>query len=194
MIEAREIVSSLFGAWRLVQRDPGGLRYFDASIGGFWRSFFAAVIALPGYVVLVAVRIGDRLTADGALHALTLEALAYAIGWTAFPLAAFYAVRLFDRERRYIGYIVAYNWAAVLQVGLYVPTVLLVSFGIFPQPLDTVVALVVTIAVMIYQYYIARVALEVMPAQAVGFVALDLVISLVLHAVVETLQAPDLAP
>ncbi|HJS31041.1 MAG TPA: hypothetical protein VJ924_03530, partial [Alphaproteobacteria bacterium] len=157
-------------------------------------SFFAAVIAFPGYVVLVLARIGDQLTADGALHALTLEVLAYAIGWTAFPLAAFYAVRLFDRERRFIGYIVAYNWAAVLQVGLYVPTVLLVSFGVFPKPFDTVIALVVTIAVMVYQYYIARVALEVMPAQAVGFVALDLVISLVLHAVVETLQAPDLAP
>ncbi len=193
MIDTREIVSSLFGAWRLVHRDSGGLRYFDVSLAGFWRSFFAAVVAFPGYAILVLVRIGDRLTAEGALHALTLEAFAYAIGWTAFPLAAYYAVRLFNRERRYLGYIIAYNWAAVLQVALYVPTVLLVSFGVFPKPLDTVIALAVTIAVMVYQYYIARVALEVVPAQAVGFVVLDLVISLVLHAVVEALQAPDLA-
>ena len=40
----REIVFGLYGAWRLAHLDRGGLGYFDASVEGFWKSFFAAAM------------------------------------------------------------------------------------------------------------------------------------------------------
>ena len=51
----QEIVASLYGAWRLMRLDPTGMTYFNLSADGFWRSFFAAVIVAPAYVLFVVV-------------------------------------------------------------------------------------------------------------------------------------------
>jgi len=48
---AREMMYALYGAYRLARFDAGGMRYFDASIDGFWRSFFAAVLIAPFYLI-----------------------------------------------------------------------------------------------------------------------------------------------
>ena len=56
MITSREIVTSLFGAWRLAQFQADGLRYLDASREGARRSFWAAVIALPAAIPLTLIR------------------------------------------------------------------------------------------------------------------------------------------
>ena len=41
------VIRSIYGAWRLALLDPSGLNWFDVSIEGFWRSFFAAAIVAP---------------------------------------------------------------------------------------------------------------------------------------------------
>ena len=46
MITAREVSYGLFGAWRLAHLDRRGMEYFDTSIDGFWRSFWAAAWAM----------------------------------------------------------------------------------------------------------------------------------------------------
>ncbi len=193
MVPTSEIVNSLFGAWRLARRDAAAMRFFNATIDGFWRSFFAAAVALPGYAILVWLRLADRLLPEGAVHALLIEAISYVIGWTAFPLAAFYLVQIFGRPNRYIAYIVAYNWAAVLQVALYVPTALLVGGDLLPQFAGNVIALAVTAAVIFYQYFIARTALGVGAPPALALVGVDLVLSVAVHAVVESMQRADVA-
>ena len=37
-----EIFYGVFGAWRLFRLDPKAMAYFDNSVEGFWKSFFAA--------------------------------------------------------------------------------------------------------------------------------------------------------
>ena len=39
-----EIFHSLYGAFRLLLLDQGGMRWFNVSITGFYRSFLAAVL------------------------------------------------------------------------------------------------------------------------------------------------------
>jgi hypothetical protein len=193
MISGAEVANALTGAWRLANRDRGGMRYFDASLGGFWRSFYAAALCAPGYALIVWERLADRLAPDGALHAVLVEGIVYVIGWVAFPLAAYYLVEALDRGRQYLGYIVAYNWANVLQVALYVVAVLVISTGLTPQPLEGALALGITLAVLLYQFYIARIALDLPALPASAMVALDFVLSLLLYALVEMLVAADLA-
>ena len=47
---------SIYGAYRLARLDAAGMSYFDTSVAGFWRSFFAAVIIAPFYAMLLAIR------------------------------------------------------------------------------------------------------------------------------------------
>ena len=55
---AQEILSGLYGAWRLLRRDPQQAEAcFRADATGFWNSFFAAVLVAPGYAVLVGLHL-----------------------------------------------------------------------------------------------------------------------------------------
>ncbi len=53
-----EVAAALFGAWRLMRFDKGGMAWFDVSIAGFWRSFLAAEIDATFYYVLIALELG----------------------------------------------------------------------------------------------------------------------------------------
>ena len=121
MITVRETSVAIFGAWRLAHFDAGGLRFFENTVEAFWRSFFAAVIVLPFYAMLLQLRYETGAVGAGVARFAAVEMIAYVIAWLAFPLAMASVAAILDREERYLGYIVAYNWAAVLQNALYLP-------------------------------------------------------------------------
>ena len=52
-----EIAYAFYGAWRLAHLDASGLKYFDTSLDGFWKSFFAAVLVAPAYALIVVTEI-----------------------------------------------------------------------------------------------------------------------------------------
>jgi hypothetical protein len=190
MISAAEVTRSLYGAWRLACRDPLGLQLFDTSIEGFWRSFYAALVALPAYAVMVGFRIADEWATVDPLRLFAIETIAYVIGWTAFPLVAFYLTQMLSRASYYPAYIVAYNWANVLQVALYMPVTVLAGSGIVSTGIGAILGLIATGAIVSYQYYIARTVLDIEPLPAVGLVITDLVVGLMLNGTVEYLEGP----
>ena len=65
------------GALRLAQMDRGGLAFFDRSVAGFWRSFYAAALVLPIYILTLLLI--DRMPTD--VGAWALEGIAYAVSW-----------------------------------------------------------------------------------------------------------------
>ncbi len=183
MPSAREAVLSLYGAYRLARFDARGLTYFVTSFEGFWRSFFAAVIVAPFYVVLLSMRYAAGETGVGAMRFASVEAIAYVIAWVAFPLARVFLARVLTREERYLGYIVAYNWAAVLQNGLYLPLGMLGVTAAVPAGAANVLGLIALSLILVYTWFIARVALDVGAGAAAALVALDLVLSVFINAV-----------
>ena len=52
-----EVQLAVGGALRLARGDPRGLGFFDTSIDGFWRSFRAAAICYPFFLMLLASRV-----------------------------------------------------------------------------------------------------------------------------------------
>ena len=38
----QEVARSIFAAWRIARFDAGAMNYFNLTLEGFWRSFFAA--------------------------------------------------------------------------------------------------------------------------------------------------------
>jgi len=187
MLSVRETVNSLYGAYRLARFDAGGLAFFDASIGGFWRSFSAALIVAPPYALLLTMRFHEGLGEVGALRFACVEAIAYVIAWVAFPLLMVWLTRLFGRQGHYLRYIVAYNWAGVLQYGLYLPLDMLAVGGVIARGPSDALAVIVFGLILVYTWFIARAALDLNAAAAAGIVTLDLVLSLFISAVTKNM-------
>ncbi len=185
MITTSELFAALYGAWRLARLDPRGQDHFDASITGFWRSFQAAVIVAPGYVFLIMLNLDQPNITAGAGRLILVEGLAYVISWTAFPLAMVSLAHRLKRDQNYIRYIVAHNWANVLQVAVFLPAALITQVV---GPSARILTVAVMMAIFLYQWYVARTVLSITPLQATGIVLinlfLDVVITLIANGMV----------
>jgi hypothetical protein len=177
MISAREATASIYGAWRLARLDPRGLSYFNATEQGFWRSFWAAAISAPAYILIVAFGYAQQAPAASNARVFAVHAIAYVINWTAFPLALATAARMLGRERHYIRYVVALNWASLLGMVAFVLATGLAATGI---AWFTILPALSTFLVIGYQWYVARLALEISGLQAAAVVGLDVLIELAL--------------
>ena len=187
MLSAREAATSLYGAYRLARFDTRGMTYFETSLAGFWRSFYAAVIVAPVFAVLLVMRYAAGGGAVDGVRFAAVEAIAYVIAWVAFPLVMVTLARRLDREERYLGYIVAYNWASVLQNGLYLPLVMLGVAGVIPAETAGPLSLITLSLILVYWWFIAKVALDVGAGTAVALVALDLVLSVFIDIVASSM-------
>jgi len=187
VLSLREAVSALYGAYRLARFDRGGMAYFDSTIEGFWKSFFAAVLVAPLYILLLGVRLQASEVPHPVVRYLAVELTAYVIAWVVFPLAMVTVARVIDREARYFAFIVAYNWAAVWQNLLHLSVAIAIMGGLLPQPAGDAIAYIVLVAVLIYSWFIARTALDVPAPLAAALVALDLVLGILINAFAEGL-------
>lgn len=185
MLTTREAVNALYGAYRLARFDAGGMTYFEATVGGFWRSFSAAVFVAPLFAMLLALRYAGGQVEAHPVRFIVVEAIAYVVSWVAFPLAMAWLVRLFDRQERYIGYIVAYNWASVLQNFAYLPLAMAIEVAGPSAGSIQALGMVVLTLILVYSWFIVRTALDVPASTAVGLVILDLTLSLLVSMVAE---------
>lgn len=177
-----EIASSLYGAWRLARLDRNGLTYFDRSYDGFWKSFFAAAIAAPAHFGLLFFTAGPEGAMPFGLGSLLAEGLLYAVSWLAFPVAMIHIAEMLGRSERYYDYMVAYNWAGVWQIALFLFVTMLSVAGILPPGIASIVTLVAFIAILAYQWFIARVGLDIGGGAASAVVLADLVIGLLVRS------------
>jgi hypothetical protein len=183
MLTLAEIGPALYGAWRLARFDAGGMRYFDRSLNGFWRSFWTALLAAPFVALLLALHLAGMHVAGSGPRVVLGEAIAYVIGVVAFPLVAFDLARLIGREQEYLGFIVAYNWSGLLQVGVMLPAVLLAVSGVLPGGAPSALIYAAQIAVLVYEWFVVRTALRLRGFGAAGIVALDVVLTLIIQGV-----------
>ncbi|MDP6603857.1 MAG: hypothetical protein QGG17_06660 [Rhodospirillales bacterium] len=186
MITLNEATTALYGAYRLARYDPSGVNYFDTTIAGFWRSFYGAVFVAPLFLLRISIRFQNGAWDAPAVHVVAIESLAYVIGWVAFPLAMVWVARLLERESAFIRYIVAYNWALVLQSAVFIPVEALSLTRMIPIAAGNMMLLVLVMAIAGYTWFVARTALNLAPVTAAGIVALDFVLAIVIDAIAES--------
>jgi hypothetical protein len=172
---------ALTGALRLARGDRGGLSCFDRSLDGFWRSFRAAAITYPLYLVLLTTRVSvAEWQRSGGWHIVIIETIAYVIAWVAFPLLMLEVTRWIGRAHRFVDFMVPYNWCQVPQSALFV----LVGIGTESgMPGARGGYRILFLAVMVYEWYIARIALDTNFFAAVFIVFVDLVLSVLISYV-----------
>lgn len=176
-----EVRSALIGSLRLAKGDRGGLACFDRTIDGFWRSFRAGALSYPLYLLMLMLRISvAQRQAAGGTRIILVETIAYVIAWVAFPLIMLSVVRWIGRERRFFDFMVPYNWCQLPQSILFVLVSLDSAAGFLGAAMASALELGAAIAILVYEWYIARVALETTGLAAGLVVLVDLVLGVVI--------------
>jgi len=172
---------ALTGALRLARGDANGLAYFDASEQGFWQSFRAGALCYPLYLILLAfpIEIGTPEQID-PLRQLVVETIHYVISWVAFPLLMLPVVDRLQRNDRFFGFMVAYNWCQLPQMVVFTMVALAGAAGLLSAEGVLIADLVVGIAALFYEWYIARVALAVSRSQAMIVIVVDIALATLL--------------
>jgi hypothetical protein len=182
-----ETLKALYGAYRLARFDAGGIQFFDDSISGFWKSFFAAVIIAPLFLFLLLMRFQVDTAELSAFRYFSVEAIAYVIRWVAFPLIMVSVVKVLDRDDKYLVFIVAYNWASVLQSALFLTAAILSIGGLIPPSAGGFLSVVILAAVLIYAGFVTRTALDLPGGTAAAIVAFEFFLGVVIDMTAESL-------
>jgi hypothetical protein len=178
----RNIITALYGAYRLANYDTNGLKYFNVSSKGFWHSFTAAGIIAPFYLILLTLRFSGMSEVSSARF-FAIEIIAYIIVWVAFPIIISSLVQIIKREKKYISFIVAYNWSAVFQNTLFLPIEILALAGFLQANTANFLGLIAIALVIGYIWFITRSALEISGILASGIVIIDILTSILINTV-----------
>jgi len=179
----RDAAYGLYGAWRLALFDRSGLTNFENTAEACRRSFQVAFLAAPLYALLEWMRLGPSDITAGPLRIVLVEGIAYAASWVAFPLVVFSVAQLLNRSDRYFRYIAAYNWAQLLQTGLMFAVGVIAYLGGFPRSVSGGFSLFVTLAILAYEWFIARTGLDIPGPAAIGVVLVNVIIGLILQSI-----------
>jgi hypothetical protein len=175
-----EVRWAMTGCLRLARGDRRGLEYFDRSLDGFWRSFMSAFLSYPFFLILLMMRVSlADWKAAGGLPIILIETIGYVISWVAFPLIMLSVVRWIGREHRFFDFMVPYNWCQLPQSILFVVIGLQSESEALGGSVSQALEFAAAIAVLVYEWYIARVALETSAAAATLVVLVDLVLGVV---------------
>jgi hypothetical protein len=174
-----DIVRYVVGAGLLLRNDERGMGAFDISLRGFIQSFAAAPIVLPlfAFVHFVQSReIGMDATPMG------LALVAYAAQWLAFPLSAAALAKLMHREKHFVPYVIAANWASIIQIAVVAVAVLL---GTLLSPgVAGLLLLIVTAGLLVYDFFIARIAFQTPGIDGGAVVVVQLLVSMLVQHLV----------
>ena len=182
MITLGEIARGVGGAVRLMKGDLAGLALLDRSREGFWRSFRPAVLLAPLYAFYLMMIYDGATTSSSDLRVAVAEGLRYVIDWTLFPVVLLELSRLMGRAPRYIGTVVALNWA---NIPFLIGAVALSATARLTAP-DLVggVELAVLVATLVLVTRILRFTLDLPWIPAVALAALNLWLGLMLGLII----------
>ncbi len=174
-----DIVRFVVGAGLLLKNDERGMAAFDVSLKGFLQSFAAAVIALPLFAFVHFVQ-SRHLGMDGT--PMGLAVVAYAAQWLAFPLTAVGLAKVMHREQDFVAYVVAANWASILQIGIVATAVLLST--LLSSGLAGLLILVVSLGLLVYDFFIARIAFHTPGIDGAAVVVIQLLVGMLVQHLV----------
>ncbi len=182
IVTADEVNRSFKGTLDLLHSRSEGLKSFDMSERGFWRSFAAILLTLPAYIISLAIermRIGavpngsllDNLWVDAVV------ALGHVGGYIALPLAMIFIARRFGLTNRYAPFVIVTNWISVIALlVLSVPTMLLL-LGWATPPLAGLFSLAFAVILVRMQWFATKATLGLSSIPALGIVLFGILLN-----------------
>lgn len=183
-----EIIRAVYGCWCLALGRPGAIDLFDRSETGFFRSFFAAVLVLPAFVLSDIVH-GSAAWLDGGLLDWVSYALRYAVYWLVFPMAACIIAEKIGVLDRILDLLVPYNWVT-LPFGYLFCALTLIGSGEGPvADLAGNLSVFAWLGLLFLMFRWARALLGVSTLMAIGFVLADELFSTLAYLLLESIAA-----
>ena len=195
LVTADEVGRSLRGTVALLNRRTEGLKAFDFSSRGFFRSFAAIWLTLPAYVVTLALerqrlglaRSGEPLFADPGL--VLLEAAGHVAGFVALPLAMIVVARRLGLGGRYVPFVVVTNWiGAVGLTVLSIPGLMLLAGWATPH-LAGFFSLAFVVIILRLHWFATKVTLAVPGGLAALIVAFGLGLNVLIASAVHAMAS-----
>jgi len=180
MTPLAEIHAGLSNVWAILKFDAQAPKRFDNTPGGVARSFLAAVVGLPIYLLVLKGSFAAMVPSPGLLNFLPTMLLYYVIEWMIWPNLMDGVSRWLGCSRFYCRYIGAYNWFALAQMLLMLPYQIAMLTPGFSLPGIAAIGLFATLAFALYEWFIARHALEISGRAAFALVMLNFLAGLVL--------------
>lgn len=175
---ATEVASSLYGSYRLLLGDARGAAFYDDSTEGFWRSFSAALIAAPPYILSLWHDQTVAMVQPDPTRLFLVIVIGYIIAWTAFPVAVLTIVGEDAAQlRNFRRLVVALNWSYLIQVIVTMPIAMLHITGGVDQNLLASLGLAATMALLVYQWFVCKVTFETTSFVAASLTGLSFLIS-----------------
>lgn len=183
MLSIADVARILRGTGWVLRLDPRGIAAFDGSAADATRSFLAAVVLLPVFLLyLVFERVqGSADPQAPALVFLSVKLLQYVTSWTLFPVVMEVISRLLDRRIFYFRWLAAYNWVQVPIMMAFLPIAILAGLGLIQAEGLALFNSLTFMALAFYLGFLARHGLQLPVLSAIGVVFLDLILGEVLH-------------
>jgi hypothetical protein len=177
MITIAEAFTGLYAAWRLFLRDGRAVSLFDNSPAGALKSFYCALIVLPGYALVIAFAHTPAAVEIDWFRFVVVEAIAYVVSWCVWPLVMFYIARALDRSGSYFLYVTAYNWGSGPQMLVLLAVLFLAMSGMVSREVVTIANLMAMVIVLLYHLFIIRVTLKLTFFVCLGLVLAEAMLS-----------------
>jgi hypothetical protein len=193
IVTADEVNRSFKGTLDLLHSRSEGLKAFDMSERGFWRSFTAIWLALPAYIVTIALerlRLGILQPDHPLLGSLFIDmavALGYGASFIALPLAMIGICRKLGLTKRYAPFVIVTNWISVIGLLTLSFPALLLLLGWATPGLATVFTLTFAVLVVRMQWFATKAALGVTGGLAFGIVLLGLGLNVAIAGAIQAL-------
>ncbi len=193
IVTADEVNRSVRGTLDLLNRRVEGLKAFDMSEAGFWRSFAAIWLTLPAYVVSLAFergRLGLLRPERSLLDDLWLDvavAFGHVIGFLALPVAMIWVTRRLGLTQRYAPFVIVTNWINVVGLTILSVPAILLLIGWAPPALASLFTLAFAIIVVRLHWFATAVTLGVSGGLAFAIVGLGLGLNLAVSTLVRTI-------
>lgn len=175
------ILAGLAGALLLARGRREGLALMESTPEGAWRSFVAALLGLP--LFLVPTLLGWSTAEVQPVRGLAAALIGYSIAWSGFALVSLPIATGWGRRHLWPRFIAAWNWTNVVQ---YVVFLLLSLLG-FVDGVAEMAGLVAIAYVLWLEWFVARNALGVDGLRAALLVGVDLLLGVFLVGLIRAL-------
>ena len=175
--------SGLRGALLLACGRPEGLADAPADMDGAARSFRAAAVGLPLFLLLLTAG-GPKLSAS----VLILQVLGYAIAWAGYAVLSHWLVGALGKAARWPRFIAIWNWVNVVQYLLLLGGASPALAGA-PAWLAQTAALTAQGWALWLEWYAIRLALDATGPVAAAVMAPDVLLGVVLALVMAAMGA-----
>lgn len=176
-----EVAASVYGTWRVLLGDRGGLSYFGTGQTGFWRSCWVLAAVLPLNLLIYMIQASASDT-PFSLSLLALVGFTVVIAWFGYALAAYYVLPSIDRAERYYDYMIPEFWSSLPTVVIQFVAIALATSDMLPGSLGKVLTIASFGGALWLRAQIIRLSLDVSYGVSVGLVVGSLVFNAVLAA------------